>query len=188
MWFVTNSPLTNSNAPPIGDRVRTLADSSSSIRAGMTTVALPASLWFNLLSSWQHHKPCFSAQPRTGPRSRSDTPAMTADLSTTASVATPVTRDLMGSNCRIAEVRRTHRADRHQARQPGLCRGWSMNHATALQRAVALAAKGVPCLVDKRPGCPHGFKDASADAATVKQLWQEYSGGLVGVPTGEKIG
>ena len=41
-----------------------------------------------------------------------------------------------------------------------------------------------PCRFDKRPTCPHGFKDAVADTAGIAQLWSLYYGSLIGVPTG----
>jgi hypothetical protein len=40
------------------------------------------------------------------------------------------------------------------------------------------------CRADKRPTCPHGFKDAAADADGIARLWSLYPGQLIGVPTG----
>jgi len=56
--------------------------------------------------------------------------------------------------------------------------------------ALILASKipCFPCAHDKAPTCPHGFKDASRDPATLQQLWTNYPGPLIGVPTGAVSG
>ena len=41
-----------------------------------------------------------------------------------------------------------------------------------------------PCLENKRPACPHGFKSASTDPATISRLWWDHPGPLIGIATG----
>ena len=45
-----------------------------------------------------------------------------------------------------------------------------------------------PCLANKKPASPHGFKDGTADPAAIRELWRSYCGPLVGLPTGERSG
>jgi len=62
---------------------------------------------------------------------------------------------------------------------------------SAPQAAEELAAAGVPvfpCGPEKRPTCPHGFKDAVLNPAGVRSLWNSYPGPLIGVPTGAASG
>lgn len=53
--------------------------------------------------------------------------------------------------------------------------------------ALQLAKAGLPvffCASNKRPTCPHGFKDATSDLTALQALWRKHPGLLVGVPTG----
>ena len=55
----------------------------------------------------------------------------------------------------------------------------------------ALIGVGVPvfpCRTDKRPACPHGFKDASVDQSVVSDLFGLPGAALIGVPTGAASG
>ena len=45
-----------------------------------------------------------------------------------------------------------------------------------------------PCLESKKPASKHGFKDASKDPARVAELWRDFPGPLIGVPTGDVSG
>jgi hypothetical protein len=64
--------------------------------------------------------------------------------------------------------------------------GWTVTLA-----ALELAGTGIPvfpCAATKVPVSPHGFKDATTDAGTLRRLWQEYPGELIGVCTGRASG
>jgi len=74
--------------------------------------------------------------------------------------------------------------------EPLSLRGDGMSYAV-LTKALDLAAAGIPvfpCAADKRPTCPHGFKDASCEPEAVRALWCDHPGPLIGVPTGAVSG
>jgi hypothetical protein len=53
--------------------------------------------------------------------------------------------------------------------------------------ALTLAAEGLsvfPCRANKAPATPHGFKDASRDPETIRNLWRCRPGPLIGIATG----
>lgn len=58
----------------------------------------------------------------------------------------------------------------------------------SLAQALSLLGLGLPCFpcgISKKPTTLHGFKDATFDPDAVRELWKQYPGPLVGVPTGE---
>lgn len=61
----------------------------------------------------------------------------------------------------------------------------------ALNKALLLATKGIPCFPcsgNKRPTCPNGYKDATVDQEKLIELWGKSPGELIGVPTGARWG
>lgn len=60
-----------------------------------------------------------------------------------------------------------------------------------VHKAAALVREGYavfPCLENKAPACPRGFKDAVGIERDVHALWQAYHGPLIGVATGQASG
>ena len=45
-----------------------------------------------------------------------------------------------------------------------------------------------PCLSNKKPACPNGFKDSTSDPTVIADLWRQYSGPLIGIATGARSG
>jgi hypothetical protein len=45
-----------------------------------------------------------------------------------------------------------------------------------------------PCRNDKRPACPHGFKQAAHEPAAIAELWRRWPGPLIGIATGPQSG
>lgn len=63
--------------------------------------------------------------------------------------------------------------------------------AATVAAALAVADLGLPvfpCAADKRPTCPHGFRDATRDPEAIRTLWRRHPGPLIGVPTGAVSG
>jgi hypothetical protein len=66
-----------------------------------------------------------------------------------------------------------------------------MTAAGALAAACTLGGMGYavfPCRSDKRPKCPHSFKQAETKREAIEDLWRRYPGELVGVATGAMSG
>jgi predicted P-loop ATPase len=68
-----------------------------------------------------------------------------------------------------------------------------MPQQTTIDRALALAARGIPVFpchnATKRPACKNGFKDASTDPDTIRALFADApADSLTGFPTGEASG
>ena len=75
--------------------------------------------------------------------------------------------------------------------RPGPTEGTDPIMTKNLDCVAALIGAGVPvfpCREDKRPACPHGFRDASTDKATVSDLFSLPGSCLVAVPTGAASG
>ena len=51
--------------------------------------------------------------------------------------------------------------------------------------AISIGLPVFPCRINKRPACPHGFKDAALSASAIRDLWRRCPGPLIGVPTGQ---
>jgi len=54
--------------------------------------------------------------------------------------------------------------------------------------AIGVGLPVFPCRDDKRPACPHGFKDAVIVGELVRELWRHFPSPLIGVPTGKASG
>jgi hypothetical protein len=61
---------------------------------------------------------------------------------------------------------------------------------STVSEALKLAVQDVavfPCGADKKPLTKHGFKDATANLAQVREWWREFPSALIGVPTGARF-
>jgi hypothetical protein len=66
-----------------------------------------------------------------------------------------------------------------------LCRYNTPSFPCRVCPAVCMSNK---CGICKTPACPHGFKDATVDPDKLQELWRQFPGPLVGVPTGKASG
>lgn len=65
------------------------------------------------------------------------------------------------------------------------------NSQAALDAALLLVTHGIPCfpcLENKRPACANGFKAATSNTTALCEMWRQYPGSLIGVPTGSLTG
>ena len=58
----------------------------------------------------------------------------------------------------------------------------------ALELSNRWSAPVFPCREDKRPLTPRGFHDAIADPVQIKELFNQPSAALIGLPTGQVSG
>lgn len=60
-----------------------------------------------------------------------------------------------------------------------------------VDEVLTLCSQGLtcfPCNYQKRPTTPQGFKNASRDPDVLRDMWRQYPGPLIGVPTGAASG
>ena len=56
------------------------------------------------------------------------------------------------------------------------------------EQALQVGLPVFPLNADKKPTCPHGFKDAELEKTKIYDLFRQYPGELIGVPTGSVSG
>ena len=75
-----------------------------------------------------------------------------------------------GTRCRVI----SHEIDRDR---------WPRHQSGAQLRVV-----GFPCHENRKPACPHGFKEATTDPTEIIKLWRRYPGSVIGIATGKVSG